>query len=112
MSCNRNVCLCSDRLRELVVDLRPPEFISNLSSVLPREAKDTVANILKGDSAALFFYAAFFPLSFSIFRFALLPIAVEENAINDQQQLADRTLSSPVTAHHLCLFGQFVCMCV
>ncbi|XP_038557223.1 DNA replication ATP-dependent helicase/nuclease DNA2 [Micropterus salmoides] len=38
----------SDRLRELVVDLHPPEFISNLSSVLPREAKDTVANILKG----------------------------------------------------------------
>ncbi|XP_058484669.1 DNA replication ATP-dependent helicase/nuclease DNA2 [Solea solea] len=38
----------SDRLRELVVDLRPPEFISNLSAVLPREAKDTVANILKG----------------------------------------------------------------
>ncbi|KAM4743543.1 DNA replication ATP-dependent helicase/nuclease DNA2 [Anableps anableps] len=38
----------SDRLRELVVDLRPPEFISNLSSVLPREAKDTVANILIG----------------------------------------------------------------
>uniref|UniRef100_A0A8C2ZMK2 DNA replication ATP-dependent helicase/nuclease n=1 Tax=Cyclopterus lumpus TaxID=8103 RepID=A0A8C2ZMK2_CYCLU len=38
----------SDRLRELVVDLRPPEFIYNLSSVLPREAKDTVANILKG----------------------------------------------------------------
>ncbi|XP_071344217.1 DNA replication ATP-dependent helicase/nuclease DNA2 [Trachinotus anak] len=41
-------CQESDRLRELVVDLRPPEFISNLSSVLPREAKDTVANILKG----------------------------------------------------------------
>ncbi|XP_019954414.2 DNA replication ATP-dependent helicase/nuclease DNA2 [Paralichthys olivaceus] len=38
----------SDRLRELVVDLRPPEVISNLGSVLPREAKDTVANILKG----------------------------------------------------------------
>ncbi|KAM6943298.1 DNA replication ATP-dependent helicase/nuclease DNA2 isoform 2-T2 [Xenentodon cancila] len=38
----------SERLRELVVDLRPPEFISNLSSVLPRDAKDTVANILKG----------------------------------------------------------------
>ncbi|XP_076012061.1 DNA replication ATP-dependent helicase/nuclease DNA2 [Genypterus blacodes] len=38
----------SDHLRELVVDLRPPEFISSLSSVLPREAKDTVANILKG----------------------------------------------------------------
>uniref|UniRef100_A0A8D3BLX5 DNA replication ATP-dependent helicase/nuclease n=1 Tax=Scophthalmus maximus TaxID=52904 RepID=A0A8D3BLX5_SCOMX len=41
-------CQDSDRLRELVVDLHPPEFISNLSSVLPREAKDTVANILKG----------------------------------------------------------------
>ncbi|XP_028459168.1 DNA replication ATP-dependent helicase/nuclease DNA2 isoform X2 [Perca flavescens] len=41
-------CQGSDHLRELVVDLRPPEFISNLSSVLPREAKDTVANILKG----------------------------------------------------------------
>uniref|UniRef100_A0A672Y999 DNA replication ATP-dependent helicase/nuclease n=1 Tax=Sphaeramia orbicularis TaxID=375764 RepID=A0A672Y999_9TELE len=41
-------CPDSDRLRELVVDFRPPEFISNLSSVLPREAKDTVANILKG----------------------------------------------------------------
>lgn len=38
----------SDRLRELVVDLQAPEFISNLSSVLPREAKDTVADILKG----------------------------------------------------------------
>uniref|UniRef100_UPI003AACC580 DNA replication ATP-dependent helicase/nuclease DNA2 n=1 Tax=Centroberyx gerrardi TaxID=166262 RepID=UPI003AACC580 len=41
-------CQDSERLRELVVDLRPPEFISSLSSVLPREAKDTVANILKG----------------------------------------------------------------
>ncbi|XP_037549479.1 DNA replication ATP-dependent helicase/nuclease DNA2 [Nematolebias whitei] len=38
----------SERLRELVVDFRSPEFITNLSSVLPREAKDTVANILKG----------------------------------------------------------------
>ncbi|KAJ0056178.1 hypothetical protein NL108_003474, partial [Boleophthalmus pectinirostris] len=38
----------SDRLRELIIDFRAPEFISNLSSVLPREAKDTVANILKG----------------------------------------------------------------
>ncbi|XP_061132946.1 DNA replication ATP-dependent helicase/nuclease DNA2 [Syngnathus typhle] len=38
----------SNRLRELVVDHRSPEFISNLSDVLPREAKDTVANILKG----------------------------------------------------------------
>ncbi|XP_028258296.1 DNA replication ATP-dependent helicase/nuclease DNA2 isoform X2 [Parambassis ranga] len=41
-------CQDSDHLRELVVDLRSPEFIYNLSSVLPREAKDTVANILKG----------------------------------------------------------------
>ncbi|XP_068172042.1 DNA replication ATP-dependent helicase/nuclease DNA2 [Antennarius striatus] len=41
-------CQESDRLRRLVVDLRPPEFISNLSSVLPREAKDTVAKILQG----------------------------------------------------------------
>ncbi|XP_047437501.1 DNA replication ATP-dependent helicase/nuclease DNA2 isoform X2 [Mugil cephalus] len=41
-------CQDSDRLRELIVDLRPPEFISNLSSVLPRDAKDIVANILKG----------------------------------------------------------------
>ncbi|XP_030232476.1 DNA replication ATP-dependent helicase/nuclease DNA2 [Gadus morhua] len=38
----------SERLRELVVDLRPPQFIDNLSSVLPREAKDAVAEILKG----------------------------------------------------------------
>lgn len=43
-----NAFFCSDRLRELVVDLRPPQFISNLSSVLPRDAKDTVANILRG----------------------------------------------------------------
>ncbi|XP_072236496.1 DNA replication ATP-dependent helicase/nuclease DNA2 [Leuresthes tenuis] len=41
-------CQDSERLRRLVVDLRPPEFISNLSFVLPREAKETVANILKG----------------------------------------------------------------
>ncbi|XP_061670292.1 DNA replication ATP-dependent helicase/nuclease DNA2 [Syngnathoides biaculeatus] len=37
-----------DRLRELVVGLCRPEFICNLSSVLPKEAKDRVANILKG----------------------------------------------------------------
>lgn len=60
LSLNSDVSLCSDRLRELVVDLRPPEFISNLSSVLPREAKDAVAIILKGDRSALLFV---FPLS-------------------------------------------------
>nr|XP_055027215.1 DNA replication ATP-dependent helicase/nuclease DNA2 [Misgurnus anguillicaudatus] len=38
----------SERLRELIVDFRPPQFIDSLSSVLPRDAKDTVANILKG----------------------------------------------------------------
>lgn len=43
--------LCSERLRKLIVDLRPPEFIFNLSSVLPRDAKETVAEILKGAAA-------------------------------------------------------------
>ncbi|KAI4886215.1 hypothetical protein NFI96_005228 [Prochilodus magdalenae] len=38
----------SERLRQLIVEYRPPQFIDSLSSVLPREAKDTVANILKG----------------------------------------------------------------
>ncbi|XP_061089148.1 DNA replication ATP-dependent helicase/nuclease DNA2 isoform X1 [Conger conger] len=38
----------SEKLRELIVDFRPPQFIDCLSSILPREAKDTVANILKG----------------------------------------------------------------
>uniref|UniRef100_A0A3B3D4K1 DNA replication ATP-dependent helicase/nuclease n=1 Tax=Oryzias melastigma TaxID=30732 RepID=A0A3B3D4K1_ORYME len=41
-------CQDSERLRKLIVDLHPPEFIFNLSSVLPRDAKDTVADILKG----------------------------------------------------------------
>ncbi|MGH0117381.1 UNVERIFIED_CONTAM: hypothetical protein FKN15_033476 [Acipenser sinensis] len=36
------------KLRELIVEFRPPQFIQHLSNVLPREAKDTVANILKG----------------------------------------------------------------
>lgn len=43
----------SDHLRELVVDLRPPQFISNLSAVLPREAKDAVADILRGDESSV-----------------------------------------------------------
>ncbi|XP_067908486.1 DNA replication ATP-dependent helicase/nuclease DNA2 isoform X2 [Heterodontus francisci] len=38
----------SNRLRELIIGLRPPQFISYLSTVLPREAKETVANILRG----------------------------------------------------------------
>uniref|UniRef100_A0A8C2KX37 DNA replication ATP-dependent helicase/nuclease n=1 Tax=Cyprinus carpio TaxID=7962 RepID=A0A8C2KX37_CYPCA len=37
----------SERLRQLIVEFRPPQFIDSLSSVLPRDAKDTVANILK-----------------------------------------------------------------
>ncbi|XP_067858773.1 DNA replication ATP-dependent helicase/nuclease DNA2 [Heptranchias perlo] len=38
----------SDKLRELVIALRPPQFVPYLSTVLPREAKETVANILRG----------------------------------------------------------------
>ncbi|XP_053357959.1 DNA replication ATP-dependent helicase/nuclease DNA2 [Clarias gariepinus] len=38
----------SERLRQLIVEFKPPQFIDTLSSVLPRDAKDTVANILKG----------------------------------------------------------------
>lgn len=104
--------MCSDRLRELVVDLRPPEFIFNLSSVLPREAKDTVANILKGDKVSLFCFPAlhvlcvYVLLSLSIFSFCL-PIIVSNNAINKQQKHYSRhdidipgIISS--TCHHLC----------
>lgn len=38
----------SKRLRELIIDFKEPQFIAYLSSVLPHDAKDTVANILKG----------------------------------------------------------------
>uniref|UniRef100_V9K7U5 DNA replication ATP-dependent helicase/nuclease n=1 Tax=Callorhinchus milii TaxID=7868 RepID=V9K7U5_CALMI len=38
----------STKLRELIVDHRPPQFIPHLSTVLPQEVKETVANILKG----------------------------------------------------------------
>ncbi|XP_021507111.1 DNA replication ATP-dependent helicase/nuclease DNA2 isoform X3 [Meriones unguiculatus] len=38
----------SKRLRELIIDFREPQFVAYLSSVLPHDAKDTVANILKG----------------------------------------------------------------
>ncbi|KAM9188388.1 DNA replication ATP-dependent helicase/nuclease DNA2 [Mergus octosetaceus] len=38
----------SEKLRNLVIDLDKPRFIQHLSSVLPAEAKETVANILKG----------------------------------------------------------------
>nr|XP_021528500.1 DNA replication ATP-dependent helicase/nuclease DNA2 [Aotus nancymaae] len=38
----------SKKLRDLIIDFREPHFISYLSSVLPRDAKDTVACILKG----------------------------------------------------------------
>ncbi|KAF3828194.1 hypothetical protein GH733_003983, partial [Mirounga leonina] len=36
------------KLRDLIIDFREPHFISYLSSVLPYDAKDTVACILKG----------------------------------------------------------------
>ncbi|XP_008060479.1 DNA replication ATP-dependent helicase/nuclease DNA2 [Carlito syrichta] len=38
----------SKKLRDLIIDFREPQFISFLSSVLPHDAKDTVASILKG----------------------------------------------------------------
>ncbi|XP_074965605.1 DNA replication ATP-dependent helicase/nuclease DNA2 isoform X2 [Phalacrocorax aristotelis] len=38
----------SERLRNLIIDFHKPRFIPHLSSVLPPEAKETVANILKG----------------------------------------------------------------
>ncbi|XP_042764836.1 DNA replication ATP-dependent helicase/nuclease DNA2 [Panthera leo] len=38
----------SQKLRDLIIDFREPQFISYLSSVLPHDAKDTVACILKG----------------------------------------------------------------
>ncbi|XP_051475691.1 DNA replication ATP-dependent helicase/nuclease DNA2 isoform X2 [Apus apus] len=41
-------CPVSERLRNLIIDFQKPRFIQHLSSVLPSEAKETVANILKG----------------------------------------------------------------
>uniref|UniRef100_A0A8C5PYZ8 DNA replication ATP-dependent helicase/nuclease n=1 Tax=Leptobrachium leishanense TaxID=445787 RepID=A0A8C5PYZ8_9ANUR len=38
----------SEKLRELIIDFRRPCFGQHLSSVLPHNAKDTVANILRG----------------------------------------------------------------
>ncbi|KAM5140441.1 DNA replication ATP-dependent helicase/nuclease DNA2 [Mantella aurantiaca] len=38
----------SEKLRDLIIDFRKPHFVQYLSSVLPHDAKDTVANILKG----------------------------------------------------------------
>ncbi|XP_072565933.1 DNA replication ATP-dependent helicase/nuclease DNA2 isoform X2 [Paramormyrops kingsleyae] len=38
----------SERLRDIIIDLRPPCFFESLSSVLPQDVKDTVASILKG----------------------------------------------------------------
>ncbi|XP_037256405.1 DNA replication ATP-dependent helicase/nuclease DNA2 isoform X1 [Falco biarmicus] len=38
----------SERLRNLIIDFHKPRFIERLSSVLPAEAKETVASILKG----------------------------------------------------------------
>ncbi|XP_063817674.1 DNA replication ATP-dependent helicase/nuclease DNA2 isoform X2 [Pseudophryne corroboree] len=38
----------SEKLRDLIIDFGRPHFVEHLSSVLPHDAKDTVANILKG----------------------------------------------------------------
>ncbi|XP_040420023.1 DNA replication ATP-dependent helicase/nuclease DNA2 [Cygnus olor] len=38
----------SEKLRNLIIDFYKPRFIQHLSSVLPADAKETVANILKG----------------------------------------------------------------
>ncbi|XP_064125709.1 DNA replication ATP-dependent helicase/nuclease DNA2 isoform X2 [Loxodonta africana] len=38
----------SKKLRDLIIDFREPQFTSYLSSVLPHDAKDIVARILKG----------------------------------------------------------------
>uniref|UniRef100_A0A8C3Y032 DNA replication ATP-dependent helicase/nuclease n=1 Tax=Catharus ustulatus TaxID=91951 RepID=A0A8C3Y032_CATUS len=38
----------SERLRNLIIDFQKPHFIQHLSTVLPPQAKETVANILKG----------------------------------------------------------------
>uniref|UniRef100_A0A8D2LNV7 DNA replication ATP-dependent helicase/nuclease n=1 Tax=Varanus komodoensis TaxID=61221 RepID=A0A8D2LNV7_VARKO len=37
-----------EKLRNLIIDFHKPQFIQHLSSVLPPEAKETVAKILKG----------------------------------------------------------------
>ncbi|XP_075697549.1 DNA replication ATP-dependent helicase/nuclease DNA2 isoform X2 [Rhinoderma darwinii] len=38
----------SEKLRDLIIDFIKPDFVQHLSSVLPHDAKDTVANILIG----------------------------------------------------------------
>uniref|UniRef100_A0ABM5G0X0 DNA replication ATP-dependent helicase/nuclease n=1 Tax=Pogona vitticeps TaxID=103695 RepID=A0ABM5G0X0_9SAUR len=38
----------SERLRNLIIEFQKPQFVQHLSSVLPPEVKETVANILKG----------------------------------------------------------------
>lgn len=40
--------LFSEKLRHLIIEFHKPQFIQHLSAVLPAEAKETVANILKG----------------------------------------------------------------
>jgi len=104
---------CSDRLRELVVDLRPPEFIDSLSSVLPIAAKDTVANILKGDKATPLCSSTlpssrYFLISFLLFSFILLfYFSVGQN----YNVLYSFTLKSAI--ENRCIkFHAFVCVCV
>ncbi|XP_071985683.1 DNA replication ATP-dependent helicase/nuclease DNA2 isoform X2 [Engystomops pustulosus] len=38
----------SEKLRDLIIDFKKPGFLQYLSKVLPSDAKDTIANILKG----------------------------------------------------------------
>lgn len=47
-------CICSEKLRNLIIDFHKPRFIQHLSSVLPPEAKEAVASILKGIKALFF----------------------------------------------------------
>lgn len=56
----------SEKLRSLIIDFYKPQFVQYLSSVLPPEAKDTVANILKGTGdkrLLLIIYLSFFKAS-------------------------------------------------
>lgn len=44
----------SEKLRNLIIDFHKPRFIQHLSTVLPPEAKEAVASILKGIKSLYF----------------------------------------------------------